>query len=271
MRVEVEPGVSLNIREREGKGQPFVLVHGLSSNARLWDETAASLDGHPSYAIDLRSHGESDAPEHGYDTTTAADDVATVIDTLGLERPVVVGQSWGGNVVVRLAAKHPELVDAVGLVDGGWIDLPAVFGTWEECEQALRPPAMDGVQADQLRGWVTGSHPDWSPTAAEATLANFRIRPDGTLERRLPIDKHLRILRSMWDSPPWGDLPLITAPMLLLPATGPSDPKAERISRAASLPSKPATIIWYPESDHDLHAQHPQRLGRDLLTLVEPR
>ncbi|MFD0594557.1 alpha/beta fold hydrolase [Catellatospora coxensis] len=111
---------------------PFLLVHGLSSNARLWDEVAGALAaaGHPSWAVDLRGHGESDAPESGYDTGTAAADLAALITALGLDRPVVVGQSWGGNVVVRLAAKHPELPGALGLVDGGWIDLHAAFPDW---------------------------------------------------------------------------------------------------------------------------------------------
>src|SRR5688500_3652196 len=98
MRIEAAPGTALNIRHHPGTGQPFLLVHGLSSNARLWDETAQHLNGHPSYAVDLRSHGESDSPDDGYDTTTAAADLAVLIDKLGLDRPIVAGQSWGGNV-----------------------------------------------------------------------------------------------------------------------------------------------------------------------------
>ncbi|WP_020520347.1 alpha/beta fold hydrolase [Catelliglobosispora koreensis] len=270
MRIEAEPGAELAVRHREGAGQAFLLVHGLSSNALLWGETAGHLGGHPSYAVDLRSHGLSSVPDSGYDTATAAADLAVVIETLGLERPIVVGQSWGGNVVTRLAAKHPELVGAIGLVDGGWIDLPAVFSDWEECRKALRPPDMSDVHVDKLRSWITKSHPDWSEQAVEATVGNFHVNADGMLGRRLSIEHHLQILRSMWDGPPWEDLPLITAPVLMLPALAPTDPKAERVSKAASLCAN-ARITWYPQSDHDLHAQHPERLASDLLTLVEPR
>src|SRR5687767_6680359 len=146
VRVEVSPGVTLRVRVWPGDiPAPYLLVHGLSSNARLWDGVAAELSaaGRPAYAVDQRSHGESDAPPEGYDTTTAAADLAVVCERLGLSPVVAVGQSWGGNVVVRLAAEHPALVAGLALVDGGWIDLSAEFATWEECERALRPPDVD--------------------------------------------------------------------------------------------------------------------------------
>jgi len=266
VRVAVEPGIFLNVRHHDGVGRPFLFVHGLSSNAQLWDGVAEHLPN-PSWAVDLRSHGESDAPEHGYDTATAAADVAAVIAELELDRPVVVGQSWGGNIVVQLAAKHPELVGGIGLVDGGWIDLASAFASWEECERVLRPSEIDGLPASQLRTWMTKAHRDWSEAAVEATLANMRERPDGTIERRLPIDKHMMIVRSMWDEPPAQFLPLITAQALLLPAMGPEAEKASRVTSAAALIRR-SSIVWYPNGDHDLHAQHPARLAADLATLA---
>jgi pimeloyl-ACP methyl ester carboxylesterase len=248
---------------------PFLLVHGLSSNARLWGGVAAALSraGHSSFAVDLRSHGESDAPDEGYDTATAAADLAAVIKELSLDRPIVAGQSWGGNVVVRLAARHPELIGGIGLVDGGWIELSSSFSSWAACEKVLRPSNMDGVTAATLRGWIISAHPDWSEQAVEATLANFRVRPDGTLERRLAIPRHLRILRSMWDDPPGPDLPQVAARALLLPAAGPDDAKAERVAAAAAV-MRSATILWHPKGDHDLHAQQPEVIASELLGLV---
>jgi pimeloyl-ACP methyl ester carboxylesterase len=69
--VPVADGVTLRVRHWPGPASPaFLLVHGLSSNARLWDQVAGRLAaaGHPAYAVDLRSHGESDAPPAEYDT-----------------------------------------------------------------------------------------------------------------------------------------------------------------------------------------------------------
>jgi pimeloyl-ACP methyl ester carboxylesterase len=273
--VEVAPSVWLNIRYRPGGLTAFVLVHGLSSNARLWDVVATHLAeaGHPSYAVDLRSHGESSSPADGYDTATAAADLAVVCERLGLDRPVVVGQSWGGNVVVRLAARRPDLVRALALIDGGWIDMSA-YGTWAAAETALRPPDIDGRPASEIRGYLVREHEDWSLDAIEATLANLRVGPDGTVTRRLPIDQHMKIVRSMWDDPPGPDYPLISVPVLLMPAV--ADPAvagdaAQRrqaaVERAASTLAN-ARVRPYPGADHDLHAQCPAEVAADLLALA---
>src|SRR5688500_14538219 len=96
--VPVAPAVSLNVRHLPGAGRrPFLLVHGLASNARLWDEVAAALAaaGHPTYAVDLRCHGGSDCTSEGHDTAAAAGDVAAVAAALDLTGAVVAGQSWG--------------------------------------------------------------------------------------------------------------------------------------------------------------------------------
>jgi pimeloyl-ACP methyl ester carboxylesterase len=232
--VDVAAGVRLRVRhwrpgirsggaarglEAETLARPYLLVHGLSSNARLWDGVAARISGagHPVYAVDLRSHGESSAPPDGYDTSTAASDLATLCARLELVRPVVAGQSWGGNVVARLAARQPDRLAALALVDGGWIDLTATFDSWDRCAEALRPPDVDGRPVAEMRAYLTGAHPGWSTAAIEATLANLREEPDGTVRRRLSIPHHMQIVRSMWDDPPWRDFPDITVPVLLPP------------------------------------------------------
>ena len=89
----------------DGPGRCFVLVHGLASNARLWDGVAARLAaaGHPVLAVDQRGHGRSEEPADGYTTDRCADDLLALTEVLGLvgdRAPVAVGKSWGGNVVV---------------------------------------------------------------------------------------------------------------------------------------------------------------------------
>src|SRR5688500_3830906 len=86
----------------------FLLVHGLASAARLWDGVGAALAARDlgSVAVDLRGHGESPKPDEGYDFPTVVGDLVPLLD----DRPVAVGQSYGGNVVVELAATHPDRV-----------------------------------------------------------------------------------------------------------------------------------------------------------------
>jgi non-heme chloroperoxidase len=283
-RVPVADGVALHVRRWRGgtTARGFLLVHGLSSNAHLWDEVAAlvAAAGHDVTAIDLRSHGSSDAPDAGYDTATAADDVAAVARALGVTGAVVAGQSWGANVVVQVAARHPSVVAALALIDGGLADMSRVFASWAACEEALRPPDIDGTSAEALRGRFRAGHPDWSDQAIEATLASMAIAADGTVSRRLSIPHHMQIVRSMWDDSPARYYADIHVPVLLMPAlpdpgataTGaaqaPEDAERWRRVAAAANALEDATIREYIGADHDIHAQHPTDVAADLLALA---
>src|SRR3954454_23357094 len=90
---------------------PFLLVHGLASNARTWMGVGRALAeaGHPVVAVDQRGHGLSEKPTTGYGFDEVTADLRALIEALGLRRPVIAGQSWGGNVVLELAARNPDL------------------------------------------------------------------------------------------------------------------------------------------------------------------
>ena len=264
--------VGLRVLRWAGREPGFVLVHGLASNALLWEGVAEAVSGHESgpavTAIDLRGHGESAVPESGYDTATAAADVAAVMSSLGLGGAVVAGQSWGGNVVVELAAAHPDLVAGIALVDGGWIQLSDTFPDWESVRGALTPPDLSKRTWPAMATFMRSAHPDWEDWAIEATMANLRQLPDGMIRARLALGQHLSILRSMWDHPITERFPAVRAPALLVPAGARVDPKRTAVDvAAAALPD--SEVRWFEGADHDVHAQHPDRLAQDLLGLAE--
>jgi pimeloyl-ACP methyl ester carboxylesterase len=262
--VPASGGVRLHVRIEDGPEPPFLLVHGLASNARTWDGVAERLAaaGHRVVAVDLRSHGESEAPEAGYDTLTAAADLAAVCSALGLQRPFVAGQSWGGNVVLQLAADDPELPRAVAAVDGGWIQLADTFPSWEECAARLAPPDFIGARASDIETRIRAAHRSWPESGIAGTLANFRFDADGGAQPRLSRPHHMAILRSLWEHSPRALYPRITAPVLLMPAGG--NARANTVAEAAAA-LKEAAVRPYPEADHDVHAQHPAEVAADLL------
>jgi pimeloyl-ACP methyl ester carboxylesterase len=266
--VRVSDSVRLHVREWDGAGTPFLLVHGLASNSRTWDGVAEVLAaaGHRVVAVDLRGHGESDAPESGYDTLTAAADLASLVGALDLTRPVVAGQSWGGNVVLQLAADHPGLPGAIAAVDGGWIHLGDRFSTWEACAAALAPPVFAGMRATELEARFRRAHPDWPDTGIAGTLGNFAIAPDGTARPHLDRAHHMTILRSLWEHSPRTLYPRISVPVLLVPAgrNGSAPVVAEAVEAL-----KLAEVHAYPGADHDVHAQQPAAVAADLLALAE--
>src|SRR5262245_61892496 len=151
IRIPVAAGIGLQVLTRglDHPGTPVVLVHGLASNARLWDGVAERLAaaGHPVAAVDQRGHGQSDKPDSGYDFPTLTDDLLFVLRRLGWQTPWMAGQSWGANVVVEVAARHPEATAGLVLVDGGTMELGGRFADWATCETALAPPPLTGTSA----------------------------------------------------------------------------------------------------------------------------
>ena len=248
---------------------PFLLVHGLASNARLWDGVARHLaqHGHRVVAVDQRGHGRSSKPDDGYDMTTVADDLRLLIDELGWERPAVAGQSWGGNVVLELAWSHPDAVSMIACVDGGFIDLAGRFPDWDDAAAALAPPRLAGTPLDDITRWLETSAADWPEAGRQGTLANFEVRNDGTIAPWLTFDRHLIVLRGLWEHQPSSRYPAVQVPTLLIGAdTGDvawSASKHDAVDHAiAALPRGRA--VWFAPAHHDVHAQQPDAVG-DLL------
>lgn len=272
-RVRVADDVEVAVHRWRGSTAlaPFLLVHGLASNLRMWDGVARRLAaaGHPVAAVDQRGHGRSDKPDHGYDFATVSADLATVIDTLGYDRPIVIGQSWGGNVVIDLAARSLLPLRGVGCVDGGWIDLRR-FETWEECEKAMAPPRSAGLPADDLEAMLRGRRSDWPEEGIQGALACFEVRRDGTVAPWLTYERHLRILRSMWEQRVGELYPHVDDPVLLLPCDDGS-PWADRkrIEVAAAEAALPRSrTVWF-DAGHDVHAEKPEELTQVLLDAID--
>lgn len=268
-RITVAEGVALSVRVWPGGAgaAPFLLVHGLASNARLWDGVASALAdaGHAVAAVDLRGHGRSDKPDAGYDFTTIVGDLLAVVDALGFDRPVVVGQSWGGNVVVELAAAHGDRVRGIACVDGGWMTF-SHFESWEAMRDRLTPPELDGRRFEEIERHFRDVHADWPETGIQGALACFDVRADGTVSPWLTRDRHLAIVRAMWDEDLPALFPHVRVPALLLPCDEGvpwmDHKRAEVAAAATALPS--ATTHWFT-ADHDVHAQHPAEVAALLL------
>lgn len=247
-----------------GVGRPVLLVHGLASNCRTWEAVGTRLAalGHPVLAVDLRGHGQSEKPATGYDFATLAADLACVLTSLGWARPLVVGQSTGGNLAVQLAAEHPELVGAVAGVDGGVIDLASRWPAWDDCERALAPPQMAGRPRRDVEAYLTGSHPNWSFEGVEATLANLEELADGTVRPWLTRDRHLAILRALWEQRPLEFVARVSVPILLLVA---SSDEAWRVAKedasAAAAQANPGVRVERMAGGHDLHVEQPKAVA----------
>jgi pimeloyl-ACP methyl ester carboxylesterase len=255
----------------ESPGVPLLLIHGLASNARLWDGAARTLAtmGHAVTAIDLRGHGLSDKPNTGYDMSTIADDISDVLLSVNgynnpQNKPILLGQSWGGNIVVECAHRHGALLRGVVAVDGGTIELSHAFPDWDECSRTLSPPALAGMQYERLRSYIRAAHPDWTDEAIDGQMHNMEHLPDGTIRPWLTLDRHLAVLQGLWEHNPSRLWEHIQVPVLFTPATKGNDAHTEskrrQVAHAVATLSR-GSAEWFDPADHDLHAQFPDRFA----------
>ncbi len=112
-----------------GGGPPVLLVHGWLSSSRIWDQLAPRLaQRFTVYTLDLTGFGESDKPLSGYGVRNGSRLLYAFCAHFGLTRTNVVAHDLGGNMAVKLAADHPDVVGRLVLVatpaDEDQIDLP---------------------------------------------------------------------------------------------------------------------------------------------------
>jgi pimeloyl-ACP methyl ester carboxylesterase len=261
-------GLRLHVREwGRPDGPPILFIHGLSQSHLCWklQYDSSLAEEFRLVAFDLRGHGMSEAPlepQHYTEERLWADDVAAIIEQLRLDRPVLVGWSYGGFVICDYVRAHgQDRIAAVNLVGGAVRLGPAAFGT------LIGPGFLDNFAAvvsddlptsiGGLRGLVRGMParpllPDEAETllcAGMAVPAQVRANLGG---REIDGDDVLRALT----------VPLLVShgrvDTLALPAM------ADHI--LATCPS--AIASWYDGIGHVPFLEDPERFNRELSALT---
>lgn len=110
-----------------GQGEPILLLHGFAETSHMWLPLIAELEKtNTVIAPDLRGFGGTDAPSDGYTKVAMADDVHALMQSLGYAKTEVVGHDIGLMVAYAYAAKHPDEVKKIALMDAF---LPGI-GDW---------------------------------------------------------------------------------------------------------------------------------------------
>lgn len=264
-------GVRLAVRQWPKRDRSIPLLHGLASSSHIWDLVAPRLvRGFQVVAYDQRGHGLSSKPSAGYGFDRVSADAAAVIRAVGLRRPVLVGHSWGANVVLETVIRHPRLVGGVVLLDGGFLNLRDRMD-WREAKRVLAPPDLKGTPVHEfleMLRYELGGVLDITPEVETAFLSLMRLDRHGTIHPRLSRTNHLRILRALWEQDSQGLLRRVRVPTLVLAVrSNPGSPDSAGFvrekKRAAEVVKRighPVRLEWI-DGIHDLPLQRPAALA----------
>lgn len=122
--VTVDQGIDLEVLDWGGTGRPLVLLAGLGNTAHVFDKFAPKLASrYHVYGITRRGFGLSSAPvpdQSNYGADRLGDDVLAVIESLKINRPVLVGHSIAGEELSSVATRHPERIAGLVYLDAGY-------------------------------------------------------------------------------------------------------------------------------------------------------
>ena len=261
-------GLRLHVREwGKADGPPILFIHGLSQSHLCWARQyeSALAEEFRLVAYDLRGHGMSEAPlepEHYTDGQLWADDVAAIIGQLGLERPVLVGWSYGGFIICDYVRAHgQDRIAAIDFVAAAVTLGEAAFGTligpgfldhFADATSDDLPTSIQGMRA-LVRAFPVKPFP---PDEVETLLASSMT---------VPAQIRSNLMAREID----GDdvLPTFEVPLLVTQGrsdTGVLPAMAEHV--LATCPT--AEPSWYEAVGHTAHLEDPDRFNRELAALT---
>lgn len=175
------PAGALAVDDGGRGGLPVVFVHSLAGNSSHWASQLQHLrPTRRAVALDLRGHGRSQPPRNDdYSIAGMSGDIGAVVDTLGLERFVLVGHSMGGGVALAYAGAHPERVAGLVLLDP--------IGDGKQIPVAEAKAFLAGFESNYdtaiQKYWTGIAGPDSG--IRERLLADLRATPRETVIRVL--------------------------------------------------------------------------------------
>lgn len=253
--------ITMAYQERRQAERPVVLlVHGFPLDSRMW---GAQLDGLAAearlIAPDLRGHGRSDAPPGPYTVDGHADDLAALLDLLGIERAIVAGLSMGGYVALAMWRRHAARVAGLALLDTrAEPDTPAGRANRDAGIALIRERGVSALAGDLLPKVM-------APVSLRDGELAGRVRAMMADQPALGMIGALGALRDRPDSVP--TLATITVPTLV--AAGAEDqltPPDDARKMAARIEGAAMAVIG--DAGHLSPMENPAEVNEALAALI---
>ncbi len=233
---------------------PMVLLHGLSANASSFAGiiTAGLSPAFRVVAPDLRGRARSGKPESGYEMADHARDVIALLDSLGLERVVLAGHSFGGYLAIYIAAHYPERVSKLVVIDAAISSHPRIGVLLKPSLDRLTrtfPSADAYLDAIRQAPYMSGV---WDESTESYFRAELVEHPDGSVGSATSNAAIGQAAMGVATEPWLAHVQRVSAPVLLLNAVGAFGPPDapplfdEQVARATARAFPNAKYVIVP-------------------------
>ena len=249
-----------------GEGAPILFLNSLGIGSQMWDYQIAAFaeQGFRCIGFDRRGHGRSDQPARGYDHDTFADDVATLIDRLGLSGLTLIGHSMAGGEMVRYLTRHGS--DRVARI----ILLAPMTPMLLKADDNPNGLPRDGFETlwsqwkRDYPSWIAGATaPFFIPETSPAMMRWFV----DLLQITLPIA--LACSRAMVEEDFRAEMRRIDVPALLIHGDRDRSAPIELTGRPSAQLIPGCRFLTYEGAPHGLLYTHMDRLHADILQFVQ--
>ena len=254
-----------------GKGQPVVFSHGWPLSADAWDDQMFYLAsrGYRCIAHDRRGHGRSSQPWTGHDMDTYADDLAELVQALGLREAVHVGHSTGGGEVARYIGRHGTKRIAktvlIGAITPLMLKTPAnPSGLPIEAFDQIRA----SVLADRSQFWKDLSAPFYGANREGAKVSQGLRDSFWRQGMQAGFNAVYDCIKVFSETDLTEDLKRIDVPTLIIHGGDDQIVPIDDSARLAVKIVKDATLKIYPGAPHGLTATHKDQVNEDLLAFI---
>jgi 3-oxoadipate enol-lactonase len=240
-----------------GGGKPLVLIHAFPLDGRMWTDTAQALSSRCRLIVpDMRGFGESDLGGDHPSIADMADDVAALLDSLGIERAAVGGLSMGGYVSLAFAARHPARLERLILAD-------TRAAADSDVARAGRADALALVEKEGVAALVERQLAALlSPAASEALRE--QVRELGK-QRREGVSSAIRALRDRPDRR--AELSAIACPTLVIVGTEDKiSPPAEMVEIASAIAG--ARLVEITDAGHLSNLEKPNDFAAAVANFI---
>lgn len=244
--------------DQGGSGNtPVVIVHSLAGNTAQWTPQLTHLrQTRRAIAFDMRGHGQSDPAANGdYALAAMASDLAAVADSLGLEKFILIGHSYGGGVIATYASMHAERVAGLLFIDA--------IGDSRNAPRDQIDPFLHAMRSEAYAQIVEG-HWQRILQYADSAVTNAVLAS----LRRTPKAAVVGALEEIFKYDPATTLQNYRGPMHAIVSGLPDDPSALH----HHVPQ--LTHVAMPNTSHWLQMDQPELFNRhvdDFLKKVEGR